>query len=88
MAGEKYLSAQEKANSEGTVAATTLKIFKVAGNDICGTICIKSGIPDRLSLIFCILVSWYPCCFNHIIQCGKKSAVNILFRVNKAPSNY
>jgi len=46
--------------SEGTVAATTLNIFKMAGNDICRTISVKSRIPDRIQsyiLYFGILVS-------------------------------
>jgi len=57
--------------SEGTVVVTTL--------NICGTIGIKSGMPDMLSLIFRILVSWYPCCFNHVIHSVGKNQQLIFY---------
>jgi len=58
----------------------------MAGNEICGTVGVKSGIPDRLSLIFHVLVPMLLYPYPHNPQCQNNSAINILFRVNKAPT--
>ena len=68
--------------SEGTIAATTLNIFKVPGNGICGTIGVKSGIPNSLSLIFRILVS----CFFIIITAQAKLTQNLGTSVTMVPT--